>query len=99
MVIDRFYLSNGDSAGSLDELLEKLKVVDDECFFHHVNEEKNDFAAWIGGAIGDKVLAEKVGKLKDKGEIVAVIGKKVDTPAKIKKGIIDQIKHAILNDG
>lgn len=97
MVIDRFYFSNGDSAGSLDELLGKLKVVDDEVFSHHVTEDKNDFANWIEFSVGQKALGKRVGKLKDRGEIIHVIDKKVNTPAKIKSGIIDQIKEAILN--
>lgn len=97
MVIDKFYLSNGDSAGSLRELLDKLKEIDDDCFFHHVNEERNDFANWIGDAVGDKVLGRRVGKLRDRKKIIAAIDKKINTPAKIKKNIIDQIKEAILN--
>ncbi len=97
MVMDRFYFSNGDSAGNLGELLDKLKSIDDECFKHHVNEERNDFANWIGDAVGNKVLARRIGKLKDRNKIIAAIDKKVNTPAKVKKGIIDQIKEAILH--
>ena len=41
---DRFYFSNGDSAGSLEEFLFKAREMDDECFSHHVNKDKNDFA-------------------------------------------------------
>lgn len=97
MVMDRFYFSNGDSAGSLREFLGKLKEIDDDCFFHHVNEERNDFANWISDAVGNKVLGRRVGKLKDRKKIIEVIDKKVNSPAKIKKNIIDQIKEAILN--
>ena len=98
MVIDRFYFSNGDSAGSLGEFLEKLKVMDDECFYHHVNEEKNDFATWIVGAVGDKVLGKRVEKLRDRGKIITAIRERITTPAMIKKNIIDKIKEAILNE-
>ena len=97
MVIDRFYLCNGESAGSLNELLEKLRFVDDACFLHHVNEERNDFANWIGDAVGDKVLSRRIGKLKDKEKIIAAIDKRINSPAKIKGNIISQIKEAILN--
>jgi hypothetical protein len=97
MVIDRFYFSSGKSAGSLSELLNELKVMDDECFFHHVNEEKNDFASWIIGCVGDKALGNRVAKMKDKDKIIAAIDKKIYTPAKVKKRIIHQIKEAILN--
>ena len=97
MVKDKFYFSNGDSAGSLDELLAKLRTIDDECFFHHVNEEKNDFADWTQFCVKDKVLSKRIRKLKDREGIVNAIDKRVNTPTKIKKGIIDQIKGAILN--
>jgi hypothetical protein len=98
MVIDRFYFSSGDSAGSLDELLEKLKSMDEDCFEHHVNEDKNDFAAWISECVGDKALAKRISTLKERREIIKVIAKKVNTPAKVKKGIIAQIKEAIVNE-
>ena len=97
MVIDRFYFSNGDSAGSLDELLGKLKVIGDECFSYHVNEDKNDFANWIEFCVGDKALGKKIRNLKDKGKIVIAIDKKVNTPARVKGNIISQIKGAILH--
>ena len=99
MVIDRFYFSNGESAGSLGELLEKMKEVDEGCFLHHVNEERNDFGNWIEFCVGQKALGKQVGKLKDRGKIIEVISKKVNTPGKIKESIIAQIKHAILHDG
>lgn len=97
MVIDRFYLSNGDECGSLNELLRKLKVIDDECFSHHVGEDKNDFANWVEFCVKDKVLGKKIRKLNDRAEIIAVIENKLNGPAKIKKNIIEQIKDAILN--
>ncbi len=97
MVIDRFYFSNGEKCGSLDELLDKLKVLDEECFSHHIDEGRNDFANWIGDAVGDRVLARRIGKLKDRKKIITAIDKKINTPAKKKKSIIDQIKEAILH--
>ena len=98
MVIDRFYFSNGESAGNLDEFLDRLKVIDEECFLHHTGEGRNDFANWISECVGDKVLGRRVDKLKDRGEIIIAIDKKVNTPSKIKKSIIEQIKGAILNE-
>lgn len=95
--MDRFYFSNGESAGGLDELLKKLKVIDDECFFHHVNEEKNDFENWIRECVKDKALAHRISKMKEKDKIIASIKKRVHTPARKKKHIIHQIKEAILN--
>ncbi len=97
MVIDRFYFSSGESAGSLEEFLWKLKVLDNECFLHHVTTEKNDFAAWIGECVGDKVLGRRVGKLKDLDKIISAVEKKVNNPTRVKKNIIEKIKDEILN--
>ncbi|MCD4771056.1 DUF5752 family protein [archaeon] len=97
MVIDRFYLSNGDSAGDLRELLSRLRVVDEECFSHHVNKKKNDFANWIKKCVKDKVLAKKIEKLKSKEKIILAIDKRINTPARVKKRIIRKIKEAILD--
>ena len=97
MVIDKFYFSNGESAGSLREFFEKLKNIDEECFSHHVNEEKNDFANWIRDCIGDKELGKRIEKLKDRKKIINLLEKKINGPASTKKGIIEQIKEAILN--
>lgn len=97
MVIDRFYFSNGDSAGNLDEFLEKLEDIDDKCFFHHVNDEKNDFANWILYSLKDKALGNRISRLREKDEIISAIQKKLNSPAKIKKRIISRIREAVLN--
>ena len=98
MVIDRFYFSDGSSAGNLEELLNRLRKIDDGCFRHHVNEEKNDFANWIGDELKMKVLAKKIGGLKNGVDIVVAIEKKLNTPTRVKKRIIAQIKGEILDE-
>lgn len=98
MVMDRFYFSNGDSAGSLEEFLEKLKILDDEVFYSHVNDEKNDFAPWIEFCVKDKVLAKRVSKLKDRVKIFKTIERRLKSSAKAQKNIIEQIKGAILDE-
>ena len=77
MVMDRFYFSNGESAGSLEEFLRVLKKIDDECFFSHVNEQKNDFANWIRVCVKDKALSNKVRKMNDQDKIIEAIHKKL----------------------
>ena len=97
MVMDRFYFCNGDSVGNLDELLGKLKVIDDDCFEHHVNEERNDFASWIEASLGMGVLGRRIEKLKDKKKIISAIDKVANSPARMKSRIIEQIKGEILD--
>lgn len=99
MVINKFYFSNGESAESLKEFMNKVADIDDDCFLHHVNDRQNDFANWIEFCVKDKVLANRVRKIKEKEEIVLAIKKRLNTPARAKKGIIEQIKRAILQDG
>lgn len=98
MEMNRFYFCNGDSAGSLDEFLDKLKSIDDGCFLHHVSEEKNDFSNWIGDCVENKVLAKKIKKLNDKNKIIDAIDKVVNSPAMVRGKIIAKIKKEILNE-
>jgi len=98
MAINRFYFYNGDSAGSLDEFLDKLKSIDKDCFLHHVNEEKNDFSNWINDCVGDNALAKRIRRLKDKDKIISVVDRVVNSPTKVRGKIIAKIKKEILNE-
>ncbi len=97
--MDRFYFSNGDSAGNLKELLDKLKIIDNECFEYHVNKDKNDFANWTENTLGMGVLGKRIGKMKDKKKIISTIDKTINSPARVRSRIIEQIKGEILNGG
>lgn len=99
MVMDRFNFSNGESVGSLEEFVVVLRNLDEDTFFHHTGEGRNDFANWIRDCVKKKALANKISKLTGKEDIVEEIEKSLDTPAKKKMGIIDQIKSAILDNG
>jgi len=54
----KFWLANGKVAGSLRELYEILKDLDEETFSCHVNEEKNDFYNWVKDVYQDRKLAD-----------------------------------------
>lgn len=82
----------------MEELLEVLQVIDDGTFYHHVNDEKNDFSNWILGEVKDKVLARQVSKTKDKEKIILLLDKRVNNDAKRKQFVIAQIKEAIENE-
>ena len=68
-----FRLNNGKPIKNLNELLDALKDIDDETFYHHVSESRNDFYEWIKNIIKDQYLADMIKALKDKTEIRNVI--------------------------
>ena len=37
-----FYVHNQNRLENLKDLLQELKTIDNETFYHHVNEDKND---------------------------------------------------------
>ncbi len=53
-----FQLVIGQELKSLDDLSEAINLIDPETFMHHVNAEKNDFAAWVDNVFDEKLLAE-----------------------------------------
>jgi hypothetical protein len=53
-----FQLVSGQELKSLDDLSEAINLIDPETFMHHVNAEKNDFAAWVDGVFAEHLLAE-----------------------------------------
>ncbi|MBN2422960.1 hypothetical protein JXB41_07070 [Candidatus Woesearchaeota archaeon] len=64
-----FYVCNGTTLKNLDETAKFLKKVDAATFQNHVNNEKNDFFAWINNTIGDIKLANQIKNLKTSGAI------------------------------
>ncbi|MFH0869550.1 MAG: DUF5752 family protein [archaeon] len=68
-----FVLPNGKTIGSLPELAELMPAMDDAHFSAHVTPHKNDFAAWIYHSIKDEELANSIGNVKDKQQIMELI--------------------------
>ncbi len=68
-----FYLSNGKTIKSIDELKKALKTMDEGTFYNHVNEYKSDFAAWAYHVFKDIKLAKKIGMIKNKQELIKAI--------------------------
>ena len=65
----RFFIHQGPAVASLEELFSELQTIEDWQFSHHVNEEKHDFAAWVGDVFGDKFLAKRMASAKDVDEL------------------------------
>jgi len=70
-----FWTPDGQILKNVAELRTALKKMSRETFRHHVNEEKNDFANWIGEVFGDAELAENVRKAASKAAIIKALEK------------------------
>lgn len=68
-----FWINYGSIVKNVKELDEALKGMDERTFQHHVNKDKNDFAAWIEITLGEKELAKNVKKAKTPTGISKVI--------------------------
>jgi hypothetical protein len=55
-----FRMANGTVLYTLDQLAEEINLSDPELFHTHVNESKNDFAAWVAGVFEEHPLAERL---------------------------------------
>lgn len=69
----RFHFRDDASVGSLEELKEKLEGISYPEFYHHVNDEKNDFAEWVRHVLEDEELADNLGKVTSIVETVEII--------------------------
>lgn len=64
-----FILKDGAKLHSLKDLYGQLSGMSDEEFSHHVNERKNDFAAWVEHTHGDKYLAQAMRQAKSREQM------------------------------
>lgn len=70
-----FVLVDGRKLGSLLDLKAALKSMPDTVFSHHVTSIKNDFAAWVRGALNDNALADEMGTIRDKTQLEMFLAK------------------------
>jgi len=70
-----FVLCDGKTIKDYQELASLLETVNDDVFFYHVNNERNDFANWVNDVFGEEKLANEIRKSKNKTEIIAIIYK------------------------
>jgi len=66
-----FYVCDGQILKSKEELVTSLQnQMSDDAFKHHCNAEKNDFANWVMGVIGDRKLAKSISKVRTKKTMI-----------------------------
>ncbi len=100
-----FYARNGEVLKNLLELSTFLHNADDDSFDYHFNEEKNDFATWVGDTMKKKALSNRMYRAKTREQMCEFVDKEIEReqkkPAKPKKpmtknDIISKIKEAML---
>lgn len=58
---------------SIFELLNLLKIIDDEVFMHHITKERNDFSLWVKEVVGDKELATKLSNAVSRKDMITIL--------------------------
>ncbi|MBN1793058.1 hypothetical protein JW826_05230 [Candidatus Woesearchaeota archaeon] len=66
---EQFILRSGTRLKNLNDLRKALSYMQEDEFRHHVNDQKNDFSAWIRGALGLPEISEKMQGAKTKEEL------------------------------
>lgn len=64
-----FVLSDGRKLRSLLDLKIALRTMPDEVFHHHVTASRNDFSAWVLGAMNDPELSAELGRIRDRHQM------------------------------
>lgn len=70
-----FWVNNGPILSNLRDLERALIRMTDGQFRHHVGKGKNDFAAWVRGALSDGDCAKGLAKAKSKKEAHTCVSK------------------------
>jgi hypothetical protein len=70
-----FILRDGRKLANLLDLKLALHTMPEPVFSHHVSSVKNDFAAWVRGALGDAKLANEMGTIRDKTQLEMFLAK------------------------
>ncbi|MBU0581208.1 MAG: hypothetical protein KKA19_08525 [Candidatus Margulisbacteria bacterium] len=68
-----FHMINGKMITKLSDLSNEIESSDEQTFYYHVNDQKNDFANWIKDVFNNSNLATKIDKARTKNELVSVL--------------------------
>lgn len=64
-----FSLCTGGLIKDIKGLVYALDHISDQELYHHVTEGKNDFSTWINDVFGERTLAQKLSKTKDRKDM------------------------------
>jgi hypothetical protein len=57
-----FWVADGRVLANLCDLNDTLGSIHEDVFYHHVGEDKNDFAEWVAHILNDHALADSLRK-------------------------------------
>ncbi|HLC64603.1 MAG TPA: hypothetical protein VJI46_00595 [Candidatus Nanoarchaeia archaeon] len=80
-----FYLKDGKSIKSLEELYSASLAMGNEVFSHHVTSSRNDFHNWVKDVHGNGALAQLVAEAKTPKEMAVRIKGHLDSKKTISK--------------
>ncbi len=69
----RFFVFEGPSVKSLDDLSYYLGTMTERQIRHHVTEDKNDFASWVRDVLKQDKLANDLEKTKNREEMINIL--------------------------
>lgn len=68
-----FVFQGRGSVKNIYEMIDAVRKASTTDYAHHVNAEKNDIAAWIGGAYDNRKLAEEIIRASNRFELIRVL--------------------------
>jgi hypothetical protein len=72
-----FWLSDGNSLKSLQDLHQATDKMSDDVFTNYVNDDKNDFSNWIKDVHGDHELAHSVVNASSASDVHGIVKKRI----------------------
>lgn len=72
-----FWVHDGTILSNVLELRDTLSKIAEEIFYHHVHDDRNDFADWVEYVLNDKELAKGLRKAKSTDAAYAVVVKRL----------------------
>lgn len=77
---------------SLPELIESLRLLDEESFSHYVSKTHHRIGDWILEAYGNKALSEEILKIHSKEKMIRELERRLDKEIKSnKRKVIEKI--------
>lgn len=64
-----FVLHDGRTIKGIKELADIMDNINDEIFYYHVNDQKNDFSNWIRDVFNEITLAENIQDMRNKIDV------------------------------
>lgn len=91
-----FVFADGTKVKSLWGLKQALLKLPEDVISHHLREDANDIAAWVGSVVGDKALSEELSKYRYRwGLIVALerqLMRTLNLPSYVAKRWLAEVK-------